>query len=57
MVNDRGVGKPLSLVLKNEGYMVGAVVSGAETIKKVKTDFYNLALVDVRLPDTNSWKC
>lgn len=38
-------------VLKGNGYLVDVAETGKEAIAKSKTKLYNLALVDLRLPD------
>ena len=40
-----------SIVLKNAGYAVETAENGREAIRKAETEFYNLALIDIRLPD------
>ena len=42
--------------LMAEGYDVDTAANGAEAIKKSKEAFYNLALVDIRLPDMEGTK-
>jgi len=37
--------------LKHEGFNVDVASSGKEAIEKAKDQFYNLALIDIRLPD------
>jgi DNA-binding NtrC family response regulator len=49
--DDESVRKSLETVLKEEGYAVDVAENGREAIKKSKANFYNLALVDLRLPD------
>ena len=49
--DEESVRKSLALVLKDEGYAVDVAENGEEAIKKSKANFYNLALVDIRLPD------
>jgi DNA-binding NtrC family response regulator len=49
--DDESVRKSLETVLKEEGYGVDVAENGREAIKKSKANFYNLALVDLRLPD------
>jgi two-component system response regulator PilR (NtrC family) len=41
----------LSAILEEEGYVVDAASSAKEAIKKSNEEFYNLALIDIRLPD------
>jgi DNA-binding NtrC family response regulator len=49
--DEESVRKSLALVLEDEGYAVDVAENGQEAIKKSKANFYNLALVDIRLPD------
>jgi DNA-binding NtrC family response regulator len=49
--DDESVRKSLETVLKEEGYAVDVAENGLEAINKSKANFYNLALVDLRLPD------
>jgi len=41
----------LTAILKDEGYEAESVECGAKAIEKTKKKFYNLALIDIRLPD------
>ncbi|NLE06727.1 MAG: response regulator, partial [Crenarchaeota archaeon] len=38
-------------ILKDKGYEVDTAGSGKEAIEKTKKNYYNLMLVDIRLPD------
>jgi len=49
--DDEAVRKSHEVVLKANGYEVDVAENGKEAIKKSKTKLYNLALVDLRLPD------
>jgi DNA-binding response OmpR family regulator len=49
--DDVTVRKSHEAVLKANGYEVDVAENGQEAIKKSKTKLYNLALVDLRLPD------
>ncbi len=49
--DDEGIRKVLSSVLSDRGYNVDTAQYGEEAIQKAKSVFYNLALIDVRLPD------
>jgi len=49
--DDESVRKSLKAVLKEDGYEVDVAENGKEAIAKSKTRLYNLALVDLRLPD------
>ena len=39
------------MTLKNAGYKVDTAENGKEAIQKTDANFYNLALIDIRLPD------
>jgi len=41
----------LAGILKRQGYSVDTATTGNEAIEKSNSRFYNLALIDVRLPD------
>jgi DNA-binding NtrC family response regulator len=43
--------KSLKLALEREGYLVDTAENGRQAIRKSKRRLYNLALVDLRLPD------
>ncbi len=49
--DDENIRKTLSNILKEKGYVVDAARDGEEAILKSKANFYNLALLDIRLPD------
>ena len=49
--DEEGIRKSLKAVLEEEGYLVDTAENGQEAIAKSKAGFYNLALVDIRLPD------
>ena len=49
--DDEGIRKTLSTILEDEGYSVDTAESGKEALLKTNADFYNLALIDVRLLD------
>lgn len=49
--DDATVRKSLEAVLKENGYEVDVAGNGKEAIAKSKSRLYNLALVDLRLPD------
>jgi DNA-binding NtrC family response regulator len=51
--DDQNIRKAFSSVLKSDGYLVDAAENGAEAIKKAEMNLYNLAFIDVRLPDVN----
>jgi DNA-binding NtrC family response regulator len=49
--DDESVRKTLALVLEKEGYQVDTAQNGTVAIEKSQGNFYNLALIDIRLPD------
>jgi len=49
--DDENIRKTLSTILKNEGYAVDVAQNGSEAIKKTAASAYNVALIDIRLPD------
>ena len=49
--DDESVRKVLEMTLKANGYTVDTARDGKEAIEKTSRNFYNLALVDIRLPD------
>ena len=50
------VRKVLKTILEEEGYVVDTVKNGKEAIEKSNTKLYNLALIDIRLPDMEGTK-
>jgi DNA-binding response OmpR family regulator len=49
--DDATVRRSLVVALKNNGYEVDVAETGKEAVAKSKAKLYNLALVDLRLPD------
>jgi len=49
--DDESVRKVLVTALEDEGYAADTAETGGEAIRKSNANFYNLALVDIRLPD------
>jgi DNA-binding NtrC family response regulator len=49
--DDESIRKVLTTILEEEGYSVEMAESGREAIRKSNERFYNLALIDIRLPD------
>lgn len=49
--DDESVRKVLATILEEKGYVVDTAENGKEAIEKSKTKIYNLALLDIRLPD------
>jgi DNA-binding NtrC family response regulator len=54
--DDEGIRKVVAEALKSEGYSVDTASNGKEAIQKSQTNFYNLALIDIRLPDMEGTK-
>lgn len=54
--DDRTILRSLREILEFEGYSVETVQTGQEAIEKSKTEFYNLALLDIKLPDMEGTK-
>lgn len=50
--DDESIRKTLEAILKEEGYEVDTAESGSQAIEKSNAKLYNLALIDIRLPDT-----
>jgi len=49
--DDEDIRKVLTTILGDEGYIVESVGTAKKAIAKTGKKFYNLALIDVRLPD------
>lgn len=49
--DDESLRKVLTTILEEGGYVVDTANNAKEAIKKSKNKFYNLALIDIRLPD------
>jgi DNA-binding NtrC family response regulator len=49
--DDESIRKVLSAILADEGYEVDTAGNGKEAIDKSNEKLYNLALIDIRLPD------
>ena len=49
--DDENIRKVLVAILEGEGYNVESVGTAKEAIEKTKKKYYNMALIDVRLPD------
>ena len=49
--DDESIRKVLATILEEEGYTVDTSKNGKEAITKSRKNFYNLALIDIRLPD------
>jgi DNA-binding NtrC family response regulator len=49
--DDRTILKTAQAILQLEGYSVHLAETGQEAIEKSETQFYNVALLDIKLPD------
>ena len=49
--DDENIRKVVVAILEDEGYVVESVGTAKEAIEKSRRKFYNLALIDIRLPD------
>jgi len=49
--DDETIRKTMKVILENEGYQVETASTGKEAIKKSNGGAYDLALLDIRLPD------
>jgi len=49
--DDENIRKVLTTILEDEGYIVESVDTAKKAIKRTKRKSYNLALIDIRLPD------
>ena len=49
--DDQSIRKVLETILKDEGYVIESIGTAKEAIERTRKNFYNLALIDIRLPD------
>ena len=49
--DDENIRMSLGTILRDEGYVVDSAVNGSEAIKKTESAVFNVALIDIRLPD------
>ena len=49
--DDAGIRKTLSKILEREGYLVETAENGEQAIEASNRRFFNVALIDIRLPD------
>ena len=54
--DDTNIRETLSAILQQNGYNIDTAENGKEAIQKSKAKFYNLALLDIRLPDMEGTK-
>jgi DNA-binding NtrC family response regulator len=49
--DDAGICRTLGLILEEKGYVVQTAHTGKDAIKKSKASVFNVAILDVKLPD------
>jgi DNA-binding NtrC family response regulator len=49
--DEESIRRTVSMTLEHARYIVDTAENGKEAIEKAKANFYNLALIDIRLPD------
>lgn len=49
--DEESIRRTVSMTLKHAGYSVDIAENGKEALEKAEANFYNLALIDIRLPD------
>jgi two-component system response regulator AtoC len=49
--DEEGIRRTVSMTLEHAGYVVDTAENGKQAIEKAEANFYNLALIDIRLPD------
>jgi len=54
--DDESIRKTLASILEEKGYEVDTAKDGKEAVEKSNVKFYNLALIDIRLPDMEGTK-
>ncbi len=54
--DDRNIAETLSAILQHNGYSTDTAKNGQEAIEKSKAHFFNLALLDIKLPDMEGTK-
>ncbi len=54
--DDESIRKVLATILKEEGFDVDTAKNGKQAIEKSKIRLYNVALIDIRLPDMDGTK-
>jgi DNA-binding NtrC family response regulator len=49
--DEESIRRTVSMTLQHAGYHVETAENGKQAIEKAEANFYNLALIDIRLPD------
>jgi DNA-binding response OmpR family regulator len=53
---DANIRQTITLILHQKGYSTDTAENGKEAIEKTKTKYFNLALLDIKLPDMEGTK-
>ena len=54
--DDEGIRRVLSTILEDAGHLVDTAKDGGDAIQRAATTTYDLALIDIRLPDMDGTK-
>ena len=54
--DNEDIRETLSSILEEKGYDTDTAKNGTEAVEKSKTKFYNIALLDIKLPDVEGTK-
>ena len=54
--DDANIRETISAILQQNGYSIDTAENGKEAIQKSKAKFFNLALLDIKLPDMEGTK-
>lgn len=54
--DDANIRETLKTILQQQGYNIDTAKNGQEAIQKSKTKFFNMALLDIKLPDIEGTK-
>jgi DNA-binding NtrC family response regulator len=49
--DEESIRRTISMTLEHAGYIVDIAENGKQAIEKAEANFYNLAIIDIRLPD------
>jgi len=49
--DEESIRMTVSMTLRHAGYVVDTAENGKQAVEKAQANFYNLALIDIRLPD------
>ena len=54
--DDENIRETMKNILEQNGYQIDEAKTGKEAEQKIQTNFYNLALLDIKLPDMDGTK-